>query len=330
VAEERASGGKRTVVSSSGSVGGRSLALVPLLVALLGGALMIPRSAEPTAAAIPVPFTNRHALAAIAARDRALADAARHEPLPGDVRALGSTVRDFNALQAKDSDAVSLGNARAALDRAIAPALLAGVEHVVALRAVQAEVFLEEVRRFEATGQESEELAAVGGPFARRMRLAGWCDEKNRVVLDEDQRRAAFKAAWTALTSLDRVPELAPTVDETRALYTLYIEHPHAPEAVREELASARKHAADASACRALDARERLVTEEWRLEKLKKLGAHDPAYPMWFAVGVAQYRRGQFPAAAEAFRTWTREHPTGPYALVARNYLKASIEAAAF
>ena len=162
------------------------------------------------------------------------------------------------------------------------------------------------------------------------MRLAGWCDAKNKLVLDEAQRRVAFKATWNATLGFDGLPELQLTLDESRVLYTLFLQHPHAPEPIREQLESAREVATDAKTCAELAAREAAAIEGWRLDKVKKLGALDATYPTQYAVGVVQFRRQQFPAAAEAFRTWLSVHPDGPWALRARNYLKASVEAAAF
>jgi hypothetical protein len=301
---------------------------VPLVVALLAFGLLMPRAAPPEG--IPMPMTDVQALERIASHDRELAAQARREPLPGEVRGLGSAFRDFNLLQAKRGDVVAIGQARAAIDSATAPALAAGIDKLLVLRATQTEAFLEEVRRFEATGTESEELLALGGPFVSRMKDAGWCDDDHHVLLDDAQRRAAFKATWAAMLNLDARPEMKPSLDETRALYTLFLRYPHPPEGLRESTREQRKLAKDARACADIDARELEGTAQWRLEKLKKLGALDPSYPLAYAVGVEQYRRGNNAAAVAAFKSWLEAHPNGPYSLRARNYLKASLEAAAY
>jgi hypothetical protein len=130
--------------------------------------------------------------------------------------------------------------------------------------------------------------------------------------------------------NLDGHPELRASLDETRALYALYLAHAHAPEGLREQVRSARAKPTAPRVCAELAGREEAAISQYRLDKLKKLGALDPGYPLAYAVGIEQYRRGNHPAAAEAFRNWLEAHPSGPYALRARNYLKASIEAASF
>src|SRR5262249_19325488 len=162
------------------------------LVAGILGTLVMPRSAPPDG--IPLPAIDGRELARIAAHDKELAERARRASLPGEVRALGSAIREFNLREARGADDAAIGEARRALDEAITVAVTKGGEALAGLRAVQLEGFLAEVKEFETTGKESEELQALGGSFVRRMRYAGWCDDRNRIVLDVPQRRVAFKA----------------------------------------------------------------------------------------------------------------------------------------
>lgn len=300
------------------------LALIPVLVAVLAFALMVPRSTA--AEAIPLPVVDERVLLAISDHDAAVSAKAQREALPGTVRALGSSLRDFNVKQAQDADEATLSIVRNDLNRGLGPALAEGIDKLVALRAVQVEGFLIEVRRFEQTGQETDELKALGGPFIRRMRFSGWLDAQNHVALDESERRVAYKATWNGVLSLDSHPELALSLDETRVLYRLFLRLPHAPEGLRDQLDAARRAGPNAKTCAELAGRERFGIESWRLEKIKKLAALDPTYPRDYAVGVAEFRRAQFPAAATAFRKWLEAHPDGPLSLRARNHLKASIE----
>jgi hypothetical protein len=301
---------------------------VPLVVATLVGALMVPRSGPPDAT--PLPMIDGRELARIVAHDDELAAHARREQLPGEVRALGSAIREFNIGEARGAEETAIAQTRRALDEATSLAVTKGIGALVELRALQLDEFLAEVRRFEQTGKESDELLALGGSFVLRMRLAGWCDDQNQIALDDSQRRAAFKATWAALINQEARPELRLALDETRALYTLYLQHPHASEALRVQLESARRAAKDPRACADLALQEVHAIEDWRLDKIRKLGQLDPTYPSAYAIGITHFRRSQYPAAAEAFRTWLHEHPSGPYALRARNYLKASVEAAAY
>ncbi len=317
-----------TIKVGGGGAGSRVLGLIPVLVAVTALPLMMPRAAG--AEAVPLPIVDERVLDSAAARDRELAAAAQRDALPGVVRALGSAIRAFNKSQAEDAEAAVLGKEKDALEAALAPALAEGPGKLVALRALQTETFLAELRRFEQTGKESEELAAVGGGFVRRMRFAGWCDAKGRLALTELERRVVFKAAWNSLLALDAHPQLALALDETRALYALFLRLPHAAEQMRADLETARAGHPDSKTCADLALRERVAVEAWRLEKIKKLGTLDPTYPVDYAVGVAEYRRGQYPAATTAFKRWLASHPDGPFTLRARNHLKAAIDLTGF
>jgi hypothetical protein len=301
-----------------------SLALVPLGVALVLGILLLPRRAAPES--VPLPVASGSELARVAAADHARAERGRREPLPGPVRALGSTLRDFHTLEAKDADNRELYEARRTVDAAFVEAFRGGTEPLLALRAVQLEGFLDEIHRFEATGEQSSELKALAGAFVRSLTTEGWCDGHS-VAPDDDALRTMFKQMWNAFLGLEGQPEMAPTLDEQRAVYAFYLSHAHPPKTMRDALDAARRGARDATACTAIAEAERAATESWRLERIARLGALDPSYPTEYARGVASYRRGDFGASAQAFRVWLREHPDGPLALRAQNYLRAAANA---
>ena len=162
------------------------------------------------------------------------------------------------------------------------------------LRAVQIETFLSEVKAFERSGQVSDELVAVAGPFVERMRAVGWC-RGNRVLLDENERRVAYKVAWNGIIGVDRRPDCALSLDETRVLYGLYLRLPHAPESQIRALDVARNGARDVAACEALSAGEHLAAESWRLNQIGRLAPLDPTYPAAYAKGIAQFRMRKFP-----------------------------------
>jgi hypothetical protein len=300
-----------------------TLALVPLGVALAFGPLVLPRAAAPDV--VPLPMVDSIALENRAAADRALAARVQTEPLPDDVRALGSAIREFHALESRDAPGPDLRTARGKVDATLQAALTAGgVDALVRLRASQLEGFMSEVRRFDETGVESEELGALGGSFIRRMRREGWVRD-HAVLFGEAERRVVFKLMWNAFLSLDARAELTPTLDEQRALYGFYLSHPHASDAKREAIAAARRGAIEKKHCDAINQGERLAIEEWRMDRVNKLAAIDPSYPAAFARGVIHYRRGNYPAAAEAFRDWLRDHPSGPWSRRAEGHLRAAL-----
>ncbi len=262
------------------------------------------------------------------AEDRRLAEEARAAPLPGTVRALGTALRAFHTLEASDGDARVLGDARHAVDEALVSALsLAdGEKGLLALRGVQLEAFLTEVKRFESTGDESAELKALAGAFVRTMRSEGWCDG-HALAPPESALRPMFKEMWTTFLGLDKRPAFTLSLDEQRALYAFMIGHPHPPRSMRQALDAARRGAHDAKACLAIAEAERSAAEGWRLERIARIGAIDRAYPTDFARGVARYRKGDYAASAEAFRQWLHDHPDGPLTLRAENFLRAAVYA---
>jgi len=136
-----------------------------------------------------------------------------------------------------------------------------------------------------------------------------------------------FKEMWNALLGLEGNHDLEPTLDEQRILYAFYLSHPHPSRASHEAVASARRAARDAKTCRAAAEAERAASEAWRLERITRLAAIDPAYPADYARGVASFRRGDYGAAASAFRAWLATHEEGPLALRARNYLRSAVDA---
>jgi hypothetical protein len=300
------------------------LALVPLGVALVLGALLLPRRAAPDSVPLPVP--DRVALAKVVAADTELAGRARREPLPAAVRALGSAVRAFHTREAADEGSQQLFDARRSVDAALVDVLRGGVQPLIALRAVQLDGFLAEVRKFETTGERSPELDALAGAFVRSLTIEGWC-QGHTLAPDATVLRVMFKHMWDAFLGLDARPELRPTLDEERALYAFYLSHAHPSKTMREAISAARRGAHDSRSCTALEEAERAATEAWRIEHITRLASIDPSYPADYARGVASFRRGDFGASALAFGAWLQAHPDGALALRAQNFLRAAAAA---
>lgn len=300
-----------------------ALALVPLGVALTLAPLMLPHATAPVD--VPLPAPDLRTIERTEAGDRETARRAAAERLPDDARLLGQAIRDFNVGSAHDDATMDFGKARRTIDGALATLLQRpdGTAQVLGLRAYQLERFLDAVRAFERTGENSAELDELGGAFVRRMRLAGWCRD-HTVLLPEHVRRVAFKLVWNATVQVEGKAGFEPTLDELRVLYTFYLLHPHAPEAVRAQLDARRAAAKGAKDCAALDAGERLAAEAWRLEKVDRFAKLDPTYPAGFARGVLLYRLSRYDDAARAFDAWLREHPSGALALRAEGHLRAA------
>jgi hypothetical protein len=145
--------------------------------------------------------------------------------------------------------------------------------------------------------------------------------------MDASQRRVAYKLAWNTVVELEHAPGLAPTLDELRALYAFYLVHPHVSETGRIAYATARASAHDPQICETIAGHERASIEDWRLEKVRRLGQIDPDYPTAYAVGVVQWKRGAYGPSAKAFQEFLTAHPTGPLSLRARNHAMAALAA---
>lgn len=321
-----ATAGTRRPASATGA-SGRWLAAIPLSAAVLTMVLLMPRATPPDD--IPLPHVDAKALEAVRRDDTARAASARMTRLSGDALAVGSAFRDVNKAQVSYEEVDQIGLAQTVLERAVETAVadrVAGVDSLRTLRALQLEGFLAEAERFEATGKPTEELELLSGPFVDHMALAGWIDH-GKILLDDAARRAAYKLVWNTVLGADRIAELRLTLDETRALYTFYLTHPHASEPQRLAYANMRRISATDAECKRAIAQERLDMELWRVDKIKKLGEIDPTYPTQYSLGVAYYRAARYDLSIEAFRRWIEKHPDGPFALRARNHLMAAVAA---
>src|SRR5579864_553594 len=253
------------------------LALIPLAVELLLGVFLLPRSVPPDFVPLPVP--DERALRAVERDDDLLAEEAHGAELPGEVRALGSRIREYHQLETLETPPAELHAAREALEKALADMLpTAGEGGLRRLRAVQLQQFMQEVARFEKTGEESAELLALAGGFVRSMRSEGWCTD-HKLAMNRRELRVMFKAMWNAALLLESRSSLALGLDEQRALYAFYLTHPHVTDTTRFALSAARRNAKDRAACDAVEAGERVSADRWRLDRVNRYAPIDPEYP---------------------------------------------------
>lgn len=290
--------------------------LLAILIAASGAVLALPRAAAPED--IPPPAVDERALTRTLQhdRDRALALAPELErELAGsgpttlfDLRALGHAIRDFGLVDASAERDELIVEQRAKLAEAVLRATSLGEDKLLALRSYELALFLREVRRWEETRVESEELKALGGPFIAMLERNGWLRD-GRIVPDERVRAVLFKRRWNEITGLSQGP-FALTLDEQRAFYRFLLMHPSPLPGMQ----------GDDVDCQAID--------QWRLRKVIELAKLDPEYPDELARGVLLFRLGAYSTAAEAFRNHLAEHPDGPHALRVRNYLLAALDRA--
>jgi hypothetical protein len=302
-----------------------ALAAVPLAATLLLGMLLVPRVAMPDA--LPLPLPDPKSLQQTFEADSSLAARGRSNTLPGVVRALGSALRAFHALELKGGQPDDLANARRAIDTALIDVQSIGDEPLLELRAVQLETFTAEVDRFVSTGVESTDLGELGGGFVRTMRGEGWCDG-HRLTLTRSELRTIFKQMWSSVIGVEDKPPFALTLDEKRVLFALRLSRPHLPARVRDAIATAKQGAQNERTCKAIEQSEQKALERWSLDRIEQVAAIDPLYPAEYARGVAKLRGGNVEEAADSFREWLSIHPDGALALRARSYLRLATRAA--
>jgi hypothetical protein len=304
------------------SLKSEGLALVPLVVAAMFGALVFPRGVAPEE--IPLPTIDARALSAVEAADDLRTARVREDPLPARVRALGSAYRLFNAAEGAHSDEVKLTQAHEAIFTARRQTMAGDLEALKTLRAVELSGFLAEVHRFERTGEQSSELHALGGTFIDRMTQVGWCSGRH-LAMPDPALRAAFKLTWNRVLELERDASFALTLDETRALYSFYFTHPRATNAGQGAVdASTSASSAAVARGRANDA-TRKAKAGWLLGKIAELSRVDPTYPVDLARASALFMRRDFRASALLYEEWLQAHPDGLWTLRVQNHLRAAL-----
>jgi hypothetical protein len=278
---------------------GWQLAVVVVGSALAAAALAVPRAVEPRE--IPLPPVDRSEEARTVEIRQALVDGAHKTPLPFQVRAVGEALRRFGEAEARSdfskgeelSREVSAGAAEARKQWGDAPLL--------ALRAVQVDLFVRAVLRWTTTGTLDRDITELGGGFVRHAGRNGWVTNR-RLLVDLDGVAVIFFMRWTKLVGLVEQYPFSPSLNEWRLYYRTLILHPESslaePEAEAELLAG----------------------------YVGALAKRDPDYPELLARGILDYRRGHYAAAAEALAEHLRTHRGGPWWLRARNYLVAAHE----
>ncbi|MBI3201195.1 MAG: hypothetical protein HYZ29_06590 [Myxococcales bacterium] len=268
-------------------------ALAAVVIAATFALLVVPRPAAPDT--LPLPSVDARESERAREASRAQARRAAAEPLPYLVRAIGETLRAFGKaeVEGRTGDATrKLIELRGLTQTARAKH---GDEGVQALLALQAELFVAAVSRWEAGQPDDGELGELGGTFLDKAKVAGWLSGERRLAADEHERRALFKLRWVEATGLRATTGFSPTANELRVYYRFLLGHSdrNTEEALRQIAA---------------------------IEKV------DLDYPGQFARGVVYARGGQFPQAADAFQAHLAKHPTGPWALRAKNHLLLAVE----
>jgi hypothetical protein len=279
---------------------GWQLAVVVVGSALAAAALAVPRAVTPRE--IPLPAVDRGEEGGTEDIRRAMVESVRATPLPFRVRAVGEALRRFGDAEARSDSEKAEELSRDVAARAKEARVHHGDAPLLALRAVQADLFARAVTRWTTTGVLDQDATELGGAFLRHAQRNGWITPERRLVVDADGIAVVFLMRWTKLSGLIETHPFAPSLNEWRIYFRTLIAHPEStgrdPEAEAERLES----------------------------YVAALSRRDPDYPGLLARGILEYRLGHFGPAAEALSDHLRTHPSGPWWLRARNYLLAARE----
>lgn len=273
--------------------------------AALAAWLAIPQGTMPDY--LPLP---KLAEAELSTTRRELAEAgafAHAQPLDYDVRAVGEALRQLGRASHAGEDRASTqrGRLRELVQKARAKS---GDAPLLALRAVQTQLFQAALGQWERTGVESEELIELGGDFVAFARAHGWWEQPDgtprrsrskgaglRLHLTEMERAALFMTRWTELCAPDDGALALAPVWRLLALRA------------RLRLPIARLNAGD-------------------LRLIERVALLDPTYPELLSKGLLYLGLNDLGHAEEALRTHLQQHPNGAYALRARNHLVYAVE----
>jgi hypothetical protein len=274
---------------------GWPLGVLSVGIALSAAALGLQRPVAPDV--LPVPHVDGVEVQRAAADRLDLAARVQLQPLSFEVRSLGELIRQYGR-------ATATGQTGAAAQRRSRLPRLArrvkateGDEALRLLRAVQTELFLAALLRWEASGGADGDLIELGGDFLEKAESSGWIH--GRLLMTSEERAVLFDVRWTTLLELDD-SSLGPTQNEWRLYYRFLLAHP-------EGTAS----------------QPQTDRAEHQLRIVGALAKRDPDYPVALAQGVLLFRRGDVAAAAEALRAYLSLAPDGAWQLRARNYLQA-------
>lgn len=290
---------------------GWQLGVLAVVIAWGSAVLMVPRTALPDR--VPLPRVAPAAREAIVRRDRDLAARATTRPLELAVRRLGADVREIGRAEAGSGTAPGELVERTRKDASDAVARTP--DQVLELRAYQTELFTKAVYAWAASGKDSADLLDLGGAVRDLLPTNGWTateGKRTRIVIDELALRAFFKRRWDSLAGLSGAA-FALDVDETRAVIAFQIER------------SSSLLDAAANAGQLVEGNPETTS---LLDHVRELGELDPTYPFRFAEGVVHFKSANYTAAVDAFSRFLQATPDGPYALRARNYMKAALQGA--
>ena len=260
--------------------------------ALLSALLVVPRRVEPVW--VPPPVIDR-----VEQRRSAESDAERRARaragVPLAVRSVGEAFRRFSEASFASSQQGELQHDQ--LRRLTQEALeQVGDEALLVLRALQTGLFVEAMRA-RSDSEPTPDRISLGGSMFNLGRQRGWF-APSPTAASPEVLETLFHIYWAETLELRR-PPFAPTLNEWRVYYRFLLAQPIRPGPDRDQDLAL------------------------QLGYVAALARHDLDYPAHLARGVLLFQRGAPADAAAEFVAHLQQHPDGPWALRAKNYLAA-------
>jgi len=282
---------------------GYELGLLTVGMVVTFSLLALPRASPP--ATLPLPQVDRREAERSNASERERARHTEATGLPFELRAVGESIRHFGHSVNEGIDPThDLDDLR---ERMRLVTVSGQSSLLLGLRAVQTQYFLRALSQFEQDGKPNTELSELGGDFSRHAQHNGWFARDGHFLADEATRRVLFQLHWAQLVGKRGAFPFAPTLNDWRLYYRFLLQHPE-----RELTSIADVESTD---------------DVSRVRVVNALSHKDPEYPAFFANGYLFDRLGDRQAAAAAYRAHLGQHRSGPYALLARNYLIHTLQA---
>ncbi len=239
---------------------------------------------------IPRPVIDVAQLSGALTENAARAQTVKKSPLSHTVRTLGEELRQFGRRTYEDSKA-STESSRGRLRAHVTRVRKSEGDHpLLVLRAIQAELFVAALGRFEKTQKVDAELIELGGDFLRHAKAEGWL-LGHRFTANEQERTALFLVRFTDLTGLRQtLPFALPPAIELTAL--------------RYALTHSRSHRVNPGAS---------------LHTVERIASLDRSYPLDLAKGILELKAHQLEPARSTLARFVSQNSQGTYHLWAKN-----------
>jgi hypothetical protein len=269
---------------------GWTLAIPSVGIALIATLLAVPRATEPKT--VPQPVQHRWALDHSLRQLNLRAKRVGTEPLSFPVREAGEAYRRLGRTQYEGPASLDVPQSEGWQRMIRGTRARSGDEALLTLRAVQAELFVNALHDWEATGTVSEDLVELGGDFVRIAKNNRWW-VAGHLDMSADERLVLALVRWTTLAGFNQLVPYKLDRDLELVELRFFFDHP-TPGG---------------------------TPFQTRLKIVKRYSELEASYPLEYARGVLFAQAGQYDRAFASFTRQLQEHPEGNYALRARNHL---------